>query len=611
MTRPLGRNMFTSRLVKTPKLFQSCFVALAALVSISANAAVAPLTVNGSQIQVGGQTKGLAGNSYFWSNTGWGAEKFYNANTVKWLKTDWKASIVRAAMGVEDPGAYLQDKAGNKARVKAIVDAAIAEDMYVIIDWHSHHAEDHQAEAVAFFTEMAQTYGGNNNVIYEIYNEPLQVDWSTTIKPYAEAVIAAIRAVDPDNLIVVGTPTWSQDVDKAAADPITGYSNIAYTLHFYAGTHKQWLRDRAEQAMNAGIAIMVTEWGTVDASGNGAVDTAETNAWVNWMKQYNLTHLNWSVNDKAEGASIVKPGASSNGNWSSSDLTASGTLVRNIVRAYNNGTGTGGGGGGTGGGSPCDSAAAVNLPGTVQAESFCEQNGIQTQATSDTGGGDNVGWIQNGDWTEYSVDVSQAGSYKVEARVATPTAGGTIDILANGTKVGSIAVATTGGWQNWQTKSTNVTLNAGKQKLRFNYVGGSSSLMNINWAKFSQQSSGGGGGTGGGGGGTGGGGAADVKCEFLIANQWSSGFVGEVKITNNGSAPVSGNWSVAFQFTDGSSLLNGWNGTFSGSNPVSISPKSWNSTIAPGNSVTFGLQANKGSSALPAPTPAVTGSICN
>jgi len=255
----------------------------------------------------------------------------------------------------------------------------------VIIDWHSHHAEDHQAEAVAFFTEMAQTYGNQNNVIYEIYNEPLQVDWSTTIKPYAEAVIAAIRAVDPDNLIVVATPTWSQDVDKAAADPITGYSNIANTLHFYAGTHKQRLRDPAEQAMNAGIALMVTEWGTVYASGDGAVDTAKTIAWVSWMKQFNLTHLNCSVNDKVEGASILRPGASSNGNWSASDLTASGQFVRDIVRGYNSGTDTGSGD--NSGSSPCDSASSVSLPGTVQAESYCEQNGVRTQATSDYGGG--------------------------------------------------------------------------------------------------------------------------------------------------------------------------------------------------------------------------------
>ena len=142
--------------------------------------------------------------------------------------------------------------------------------MYVIIDWHSHHAESYRSNAIAFFQDMARTYGTRNHVIYEIYNEPLQISWSGTIKPYAQAVISAIRAIDPDNLIIVGTPSWSQDVDVAAADPIAG-TNIAYTLHFYAGTHGQFLRDKAQTALNRGVALFVTEWGSVNANGDGAV----------------------------------------------------------------------------------------------------------------------------------------------------------------------------------------------------------------------------------------------------------------------------------------------------------------------------------------------------
>ncbi len=317
---------------------------ISASVAVSA---VPKLTVSGSQILVGNTAEGMAGNSFFWSNNGWGGERFYNASTVRWLKNDWENRIVRAAMGVEDGGGYLEDPTSNVNRVKVIVDTAIEEDLYVLIDWHSHHAEDHEAAAVSFFREMAQTYGSHNNVIYEIYNEPLNnVSWSNTVKPYAEAVIAAIRQEDPDNLIVVGSPTWSQDVHEAAADPITGYDNIAYALHFYAGTHKQWLRDRADQAMDAGIALMVTEWGTVNANGDGDVDTAETNAWVDWMERNNITHLNWAVNDKVEGASIVKEGSSTTGGWSNSDLTASGRFVKDIIEEYNGGN-TGGGGGNT------------------------------------------------------------------------------------------------------------------------------------------------------------------------------------------------------------------------------------------------------------------------
>ncbi|MTV40622.1 glycoside hydrolase family 5 protein [Duganella radicis] len=171
------------------------------------------LRIEGSQlVDQHGKQVALAGPSFFWSNTGWGQERFYNAEAVKTFATGWHASVVRAAMGVDEGGGLLEDVA-NRARVETVVDAAIANGIYVIIDWHSHHAEQYPDQAVAFFTAMARKYGGTPNVIYEIYNEPLDVSWSGTIKPYAEKVIAAIRAADPDNLIVVGTPKWSQDVD--------------------------------------------------------------------------------------------------------------------------------------------------------------------------------------------------------------------------------------------------------------------------------------------------------------------------------------------------------------------------------------------------------------
>lgn len=299
---------------------------------------VAPLVVQGNKVTANGQPANLAGMSLFWSNTGWGGEKYYNAQVVSWLKSDWKANLVRVAMGVEADGGYLTDST-NKTRATTVIDAAIANNMYVIIDWHTHTAEANKAAAITFFKEMATKYGNYNNVIYEVYNEPLQVSWSSVIKPYALDVIKEIRAIDPDNLIIVGTPTWSQDVDVAAADPITTYSNIAYTLHFYAGTHKQSLRDKAQTALSRGIALFVTEWGSVDASGDGAVDTTETNTWLSFLKTNGISHANWSLNDKAEGASALIPGASANGGWTSAQLTTSGTLVRNAIIA-NNGNGT-------------------------------------------------------------------------------------------------------------------------------------------------------------------------------------------------------------------------------------------------------------------------------
>ena len=286
------------------------------------------LTVSGSRIvNKNNNSVSFAGNSFFWSNDNWGGERFYNPSTVKWLKTDWNSKIVRAAMGVEDPGGYLDNKQANKSRLKTIVEAAIDEGIYVIIDWHSHHAEDHLEEAILFFQEMAQTYGETENVIYEIYNEPLDVSWSEVVKPYAIQVIQAIRAIDPDNLIIVGSPEWSQRVDLVAEDPITTFSNIAYTLHFYTVYHQDWLRDRATAAINNGIPIFVTEWGSI---GYSIIDS-EANKWMNWCHANKISHVNWAVNDKEEEWSIVIPGASTTGQWQESDLTEAGKLAKDII----------------------------------------------------------------------------------------------------------------------------------------------------------------------------------------------------------------------------------------------------------------------------------------
>ncbi len=292
---------------------------------------VGAVKVEGTKVRFGDKAS-IAGTSLFWSNDGWGGERYYNADVVAWLKQDWNTGLVRASMGVEAEGGYIKSPASNKHKIKTVVEAAISHGLYVIIDWHSHHAEDHPSEAVDFFDKMARRYGGYNHVIYEIYNEPLNnVSWTDTIKPYAEAVIAAIRRHDPDNLIVVGTPQWSQLVEDAADDPITSTTNIAYALHFYAGTHGQDLRDEAIRAMNKGAALFVTEWGMVNASGDGDIALEETERWIQFFRDHNLSHVNWAVNDKVEGTSALKPGASVEGGWADDELTESGVYIKDLV----------------------------------------------------------------------------------------------------------------------------------------------------------------------------------------------------------------------------------------------------------------------------------------
>lgn len=283
------------------------------------------LSVKGNYI-IGqnGDTVQLRGMSLFWSQ--WMGQ-YYNRNCVHWLKDDWKSTVVRAAMGAE-MGGYYQNPDTEKEKVIKVVDAAIAEGIYVIIDFHSHEAHKHVEEAKKFFTEMAEKYGKYPNVIYEIYNEPLNnITWAGEIKPYADTIVSVIRKIDPDNIIVVGTRQWSQLVNEAAQNPVKG-ENIMYTLHFYAGTHKKWLRDEAERAMKNGIALFVTEYGTCDASGNGKFSPEETQVWFDFMDKYKISHCNWSIADKDETASALKPGASGQGGWTEEELTPSGKLVR-------------------------------------------------------------------------------------------------------------------------------------------------------------------------------------------------------------------------------------------------------------------------------------------
>jgi endoglucanase len=291
------------------------------------------LSVRGNRIvDKNGQPVILRGMALYWSQ--WKGQ-FYNADCLRWLRDDWNCTIVRASMAVGS-GGYMTNPEQEKQKVKTVVQAAIDLGIYVIIDWHALREGPQTVEqAKAFFEEMAKTYGKYPNVIYELWNEPLNNhDWSTVIKGYHQAIIPRIRAYDPDNIIVCGTQTWSQDVDKASLDPLKG-ENIAYTLHFYSATHKQSLRDKAAKAMENGIALMVTEWGTSEASGGGKLDTEETQKWFDFMDKNYLSWCNWSVADLTETSAALRPPASGTGGWLPEQISPSGMIVRNELHAKN------------------------------------------------------------------------------------------------------------------------------------------------------------------------------------------------------------------------------------------------------------------------------------
>lgn len=288
------------------------------------------LQVKGSQLcDQYGKPVVLRGVSLGWHNI-W--PRFYNKKAVKWLATDWHATIIRAAMGIQIEDNYLENPEFALSCVTQVVDAAIKNGTYVIIDWHAHKM--HTNEAKTFFAQMAKKYGKYPNVIYELYNEPVEDSWES-LKVYAKTIIDTIRMYDPDNIILMGCPHWDQDIDIVAKSPIEGVSNVMYTLHFYAATHKDYLRDKLEAAVKGGLPVFVSECGGTEASGNGKLDAEEYQKWIDVMERNKVSWVNWSISDKDETCSMILPRAKATGNWTDDLIKPWGKLVKAALTKYN------------------------------------------------------------------------------------------------------------------------------------------------------------------------------------------------------------------------------------------------------------------------------------
>ena len=355
------------------------------------------LSVNGTQLvdQNGNpvQLRGISTHGLSWF------PNFVDQNAFRQFREEWNVNVMRLAMYTHENGGYCTD--GNKENLKNIiyrgVQYATDNDMYVIIDWHVLQEQNpnvYKEEAKKFFSEMSEKYKDYDNVIYEICNEPNGgVGWSE-VKSYAEEIIPIIRANDEKAIILVGTPNWSQRVDEAANDPITGYDNIMYTLHFYAATHKDDLRNTMVNAINAGLPVFVSEYGICDASGNGGLDKDSAQKWVDTMNSYGVSYICWALANKNESAALIKSSCSKTSGFDDNDLSESGkwlyqTLTGNAVignsigsgAGSSSGSGAGGGAGSSSGGSTGSSTGSTEsfnssgLEGTLTLQSQWEADG--------------------------------------------------------------------------------------------------------------------------------------------------------------------------------------------------------------------------------------------
>lgn len=276
------------------------------------------------------QLKGVSTHGIAWF------PKFINKDAFKTLRDDWGANTIRLAMYTAENNGYCTG--GNQTELKKKVEEGVKYatelGMYVIIDWHVLNDRDpntYKTQASAFFDDMSKKYANYDNVIYEICNEPNGgVSWSS-IKKYADEIIQVIRKNDSDAIILVGTPTWSQDVDQVAANPVKNGYNVMYTLHFYAATHKDAIWSKLKTALNAGTPIFISEFSICDASGNGGIDYNSANSWKSLIKQYNLSYIGWNLSNKAETSSLIKAGLKKYSGWTTSELSDTGKWLRDFI----------------------------------------------------------------------------------------------------------------------------------------------------------------------------------------------------------------------------------------------------------------------------------------
>lgn len=281
---------------------------------------------NGNPVQLRGiSTHGLA----------WFPD-YVNEDCFSYFRHNWNVNVMRLALYTSESGGYCAggDQEALRRLVCDGIEAAAAQDMYVIVDWHilsDGNPALHQEEAKLFFDEISKKYADADHILYEICNEPNGgTDWGA-VKAYAQDVIPVIRANDPDAVILIGTPNWCQYLDQAVADPITSYDNLMYTFHFYAGTHKEDLRSVMDDAVLAGLPVFVSEYGICDASGNGALDLEQANLWIAEMDRLGISYVAWNLSNKAESSALLKSSCAKASDFSADDFSEAGQWLCQLL----------------------------------------------------------------------------------------------------------------------------------------------------------------------------------------------------------------------------------------------------------------------------------------
>lgn len=262
--------------------------------------------------------------------------QYVNEDAFRTLRDDWGANVVRFAMYTAENGGYCTggDREKLVSTIQTGLDACTNLDMYAIIDWHILSDNDpnmHIDDAKDFWNKVSREYSSRDNVIYEICNEPNNTSWES-VKTYADTIIPIIRSNDADAVIICGTPTWSQDVDLVAKNPLEHMENVMFAVHFYAATHTNYNRQKAMTALQAGTPVFISEFSFCDASGNGDIDQASTDAWKKLIDEKNLSYCGWSLSNKAETSALIKASCAKTSAWTDDELSESGKILKSWLK---------------------------------------------------------------------------------------------------------------------------------------------------------------------------------------------------------------------------------------------------------------------------------------
>lgn len=267
------------------------------------------------------QLTGMSSHGMLWY------PQYANANAMQTLKSRGANTFRIAAYSDDESGGYVQKKEETMQFVYLAAENAIATDMYAIVDWHVLRDGNPLANlgsAQEFFREISAHYGDCPNILYEICNEPNGETTWDDICAYAEQVIPVIRSHAPNAVIIVGTPEYSYSVESVIDKPLD-YDNVMYSFHFYAGQFDDYYNEVFNRCEKANIPVFVTEWG-INYGSDGEPALSQAEQFVTVLNRRNISWTAWSLCNKDEVFSAIRPDCVKLSDWEEEDLTDAGKV---------------------------------------------------------------------------------------------------------------------------------------------------------------------------------------------------------------------------------------------------------------------------------------------